>query len=200
MKTNVMQFRISLRDVSPVVWRRILVPDNYNFWELHVAIQDAMGWTDCHPHVFQFRRKNSRKQVLIGIPDSEDPVEEGNILPGWEIPVKKHFNTLGDSCLYEYDFGDGWVHDVLLEGFLLKEKGQKYPQCLDGYRACPPENCGGPYGYCDLLRMLSDPENEGYEEAVDWLGEDCDPEKFNPDDVKFDDPKKRLKKILESGM
>lgn len=174
-----------------------MVPETYNFWDLHVAIQDAMGWLDYHLHCFRIRRKHSSSVTTIGIPFEEELYDGGKpTLAGWEIPIADYFDDVGTTADYDYDFGDGWQHDVLLEGILLKEKGQKYPQCIAGAQACPPEDCGGVPGYHQLLEVLSDPNDDEYDEMVAWLGEKYDPQEFMPEKIKFDNPKKRLKKAL----
>lgn len=191
MVKKVYQFKITMKDIKPIIWRRILVPETYDFWDLHVAIQDAMGWLDYHLHVFRIRRKHANTVTEIGIPDEDRFEDESEMLAGWEIPISSYFNDVGVRAEYEYDFGDCWEHDIVFEGILTKEKNQKYPKCLDGARACPPEDCGGVTGYYNLLEIISDPDNEEYEEMITWLGGKYDPDEFSPDKVKFDNPKKR---------
>jgi len=191
---RVLQFRIELKDISPLVWRRILSPSDYNFWGLHVAIQDSMGWQDKHLHHFQIKRKHGHKSARIGIPDFDGVFSNSpEIFPGWEIPVIKYFNALGITANYLYDYGDSWEHSVQLEGYLYKKKGSKYPCCIDGARACPPEDCGGVNGYSHLLEILSDPQDSEYEHMKSWIGENWGPEKFHKDRVKFDNPYFRWK-------
>jgi hypothetical protein len=167
------------------------VPSNYNFWDLHVAIQDAMGWTDSHLHHFEIKGKGKRKAERIGIPDFERWNELPEVFPGWEIWISAYFNDLGVQSTYEYDYGDGWIHHVKLEGTIFKEPKIKYPVCIGGERSCPPEDCGGVTGYENILTVLSDTEHEDHEDMKGWVGEDWDPEKFDPKNVKFDDPYKR---------
>jgi len=95
--------------------------------------------------------------------------------------------------IYEYDFGDSWRHTVKLEKILKAAIGEKYPKCIAGKRACPPEDCGGTDGYRNLIKILKNPENEEYEEMVEWTGGDYDPEEFDPQEIIFDDPEERLK-------
>ncbi len=190
------QFKVTLRDISPPIWRLIQVPENYSFWDFHVAIQDAMGWLDCHLHTFKFKDKKEGGTVAIGIPDPEGS-DESQILPGWGELISDYFAEVGDDCEYEYDFGDGWGHEIILEKIIEKEKTNTHPRCIDGKRACPPEDCGGPFGYDDLLNIFSDPKNERYQEMVDWLGRVYDPEKFNVFEIKFEDPRERFKKAFE---
>jgi hypothetical protein len=191
MQKKIYQFKISLKDIEPLIWRRILVPATYSFWDLHVAIQDSMGWLDYHLHVFRIRKKYSHSDIAIGIPNEDRFEDEPEILPGWHIPIADYFDDVGKSAIYEYDFGDDWIHDVLLEAIMLRESGQKYPQCIDGARACPPEDCGGTSGYQEMLEVISDPDNDEYDEMMTWLGGNYDPSEFDPAKVKFDNPRKR---------
>lgn len=193
------QFKITLQEIEPMIWRRIQVPATYSFWGLHVAVADSMGWLDYHLHVFRFRKPHKKTLLAIGIPDDE---METNILPGWEIAIAEHFTEPGVIAFYEYDFGDGWEHEVLLEGILLKDQGVKYPRCIAGKRPCPPEDCGGVLGYYRVLEILGNPDHEEYEETVEWAkgqtrgGRTYQPDKFDPEDVNFDNPKQRWKKAF----
>src|SRR5512145_305250 len=146
MASQVYQFRVGLREIVPPIWRLIEVPARYSFWDLHVAIQDAMGWTDSHLHAFRFAPRGA-EGVQIGIPEDDSFEDDEPILPGWEHPIREFFASVGDTAEYEYDFGDSWEHDVRLEAVLPRIKGQKYPRCVSGERACPPEDCGGVVGY-----------------------------------------------------
>ena len=190
------QFRIDLLGIKPGIWRRIQIPASYSFWDLHVAIQDSMGWLDYHLHEFRVKSPSGRKVIEIGIPDTES---DRDILAGWGVPVSDHFEEPGVAAAYDYDFGDGWQHKVLLEGILLKELSVKYPVCIAGERACPPEDCGGVVGYESLLRVLSKPRTNEYKEMVSWLKGHAknyfpyQAEHFSPEEVKFWDPAKRRK-------
>ena len=190
---QVFQFKIELQEIEPIIWRRILVPSDYNFWDLHVAIQDAMGWLDSHLHHFEIRKKGSRQEARIGIPDLYNTGELPEVFPGWEIPVVNYFNDLGVEAKYNYDYGDDWWHNVKLEGYIYREKGIKYPVCTGGERACPPEDCGGVSGYYDVLETFADPKNPANKDKRKWIAKDWHPEKFNKDKVKFENPYKRWK-------
>ena len=192
----ILQLKVTLRDVSPAVWRRIQVRADSTFWDLHVAIQDAMGWMDSHLHAFIVRPKRDSDHTMeVGVPDIEEPMYPP-VLPGWKIPVWRFLNREGDAVPYEYDFGDGWEHEVHLEKVLAPETGMSYPRCLDGARACPPEDCGGPGGYEDLLRILSDHADPEHDSVRVWVGQDFDPDAFAPEEVFFDDPEQRLEDML----
>jgi hypothetical protein len=193
---NVYQFKIVLENIKPLIWRRIQVPENYNFWELHVAIQDAMGWLDCHLHQFYVNDpKTGGEPMLIGIPDDECPVDIPT-LAGWKTRISDFFSLRNKKIVYEYDFGDGWSHVILLEKILQKDPGVKYPICIAGKRACPPEDCGGFWGYEELIKIFKDPLHEEYQDRIDWLGKIFEPELFNHTDVVFDDPKNRLQEAM----
>lgn len=192
---NVYEFKITLKEIKPKVWRKIQVPETYSFWDLHVAIQDSMGWEDYHLHQFDMADPKTGEKVSIGIPD-EDGIANYPIIPGSKTKIAKYFLSHKDKALYEYDFGDGWEHEVVLEKILPAESGVKYPRCISGARACPPEDCGGPWGYQELLEIMENPDDPDYAEKMEWLGDDFDPEKFTPEEVYFDDPKERLKGIF----
>jgi hypothetical protein len=194
---QILQFKVALRHISPAVWRRIQVPADYNFWELHVAIQDAMGWRDCHLHVFRIRNPKTREEDSIGIPDDE--YDDNPAFPGCEVPVARYFTKPGAAAHYEYDFGDGWEHDVVLEDVLEPERGKKYPRCLAGERACPPEDCGGVPGYERFLKVIADPEDEEHESMLEWAGGEFDPEAFHPKKVRFENPRKRFELAFGGG-
>ncbi len=187
----VYQFRITLRGIRPEIWRRIVVPAEGSFWDLHVAIQDAMGWSDSHLHMFRIQDPETRRLDSIGIPDDDPfPVLPPH-LPGWEIPIVQYLQLPGDSAEYKYDFGDGWAHDVLLETIALRTPRTKYPRCVDGARACPPEDCGGTPGYEHVLEVVANPADDENESMLEWLGGAYDPAEFDPERVQFDDPDKR---------
>ncbi len=196
---RVMRFRISLSGIEPPIWRMFDVPETYSFWDLHVAIQDSMGWLDYHLHSFNPPRRHGRIRSKVGIPDEE--FDDGTVA-GWEVPTSKFFMEVGDSLEYDYDFGDGWTHEVTLVGVLLREPGRKYPVCVDGGRACPPEDCGGIAGYEELLEVLADPSHEEHKGMTEWLKGHAKsywpyrPDEFDPSLVEFDNPKKRLKGVF----
>lgn len=191
---HVYRFKVTLQDIEPKIWRRIEVPENYTFWDLHVAIQDAMGWLDYHLHEFELKDPRTRKKVRIGLPDEE---YLDDMLPGWEEKIANYFTMENKSANYEYDFGDSWLHKIQLEQIHPVEKDQTYPICLKGERACPPEDCGGADGYQRVIEVLNNPKDDQYEDIRGWVGADYDPEYFNAEEVEFDYPEERLTNILE---
>jgi Plasmid pRiA4b ORF-3-like protein len=190
-KRDVLQFQVILTDISPPVWRRIEVPAKYTFWDLHVAVQDAMGWLDYHLHMFRIPDPAFGEIAEIGIPDEDGFEDDPVCLASWTIPVARHFRAVGARATYEYDFGDGWIHHIELEAISRRQSGTKYPRCIDGERACPPEDCGGPGGYAELLETIADPTNDEYASTMEWLGGRFDPEAFTPSKVCFENPTKR---------
>jgi hypothetical protein len=200
MKTqkHALRFKITLLGHSPRVWRRIEVPSTYSFWDLHVAIQDAMGWLDYHLHNFSFQVGTNR--IDIGIPEEGDT--ETTQLPDWEVDMADYFTEVGVVAQYEYDFGDSWIHEVRFEKYLPQVPGTKYPRCTGGAGACPPEDCGGISGYSNLLRLLRKPSHEDYESTVVWLNGQTrkkwpyDLKAFDPTKVRFDNPRARFRKAF----
>ncbi len=208
--SRVMTFKVTLNDSTPKVWRRIVVPAAYTFFDLHCAIQDAMGWTDSHLHAFRIdtrsqtksKRNGARGETLyIEFPNAEAEREPGETFDERKECVANWFGSRMQQCVYEYDFGDGWDHTVLFEGEASRENGSTYPQCTGGKNACPPEDCGGVGGYDDLQRILKNPTHGEYADMREWLmleeGEEFDPKEFDPVGVEFCDPAERLKEYNE---
>jgi hypothetical protein len=193
---NVFQLKITLQEIDPVIWRRILIPESYTFYDLHVAIQNAMGWTDSHLHMFEIpcQRRKDRKSVRIFCPFDEPDMIGDPFLVTTEIPVREYFKRRDDRADYEYDFGDGWIHEVLLEDIKPRIPREKYPQALDGELACPPEDCGGESGYYECLRVYK--ERDDSEGLLTWLG-NWRPDRFEPKAVVFESPRKRFEECLE---
>jgi hypothetical protein len=187
---KVYQFKITLKGIKPPIWRRIVVPETYTFWDLHVAIQDAMGWLDMHLHDFEIFSPSAGRKVFIGIPDEDFEIAR-KTLAGWKHKISGYFSMENKKAEYVYDFGDDWEHTVNLEKILPLEAGVNYPVCTAGKRSCPPEDCGGVWGYGDLLEIIANPDDERYEEMLEWLGEDFDPEYFDVTEITFSDPQKR---------
>jgi len=192
---QVYQFKIALEGIKPPIWRRIQVPETYTFWDLHVAIQDAMGWSDYHLHLFEVRDPSTGMKVEIGIPEKEFG-EEGATLAETKQKIADYFSMENRTADYVYDFGDNWEHKIQLEKILPREKGVEYPICIKGKRACPPEDCGGIWGYADFLEIIANPEHEEHEEMLEWVGGEFDPEHFDVEEVSFADPDKRRKMTL----
>ena len=189
---TVYQFKITLQDIQPPVWRRIRVPASYTFWDLHIAIQDVMGWTDSHLHEFVIKNPKTGRMINIGLPDEDFG---RTVSEGWKKKIADFFIPANPAAEYSYDFGDDWRHAVVLEDILPQQKDIDYPLCVDGARACPPEDCGGSHGYEDFLEIIMDPDHEEYESMLEWAGDEFHPEHFDCTEVVFDDPAERLKNL-----
>jgi hypothetical protein len=197
---HVYQFKVMLKEITPTIWRRIQVPEDYSFWDFHVSLQNVMGWKDSHLHQFDTKNPKTGKKELIGIPeDLYDGIEDGcKTLSGRKLHIRDYFSEENRTLSYLYDFGDGWDHLIEYECILFKKKKQKYPLCVAGEHACPPEDCGGPFGYQDLLKILKNPNHENYKASKEWVGKSFDADQFNPVKVRFDNPNLRWYKIWES--
>ena len=163
------QLKIRLRGLRPPVWRRVVVPD-VTLRTLHEIVQQAMGWENYHMHAFEARG------ARYGHPDRELGLrDEGR------ARLSSLMSRPGDKLGYEYDFGDGWEHEIVLEKLVAPVDR---PTCTAGKRHCPPEDCGGVWGYADLIDALADPKHERHDELIEWMGEthgepDFDPERFD---------------------
>ncbi len=166
------QLRVELRDVSPAVWRRMLVPATLTLEDLHVVIQVAMGWQNYHLYEFEIGTRR------FGIPDDEfadDRSEDAARIRLHDAGLEQD-----EELLYRYDFGDGWEHDLVVEQVLGSPPDvPTRARCLEGAGACPPEDCGGPYGYSQLLAALADPDQSEHAELVQWVGGDFNPALFD---------------------
>lgn len=147
-----------------------------------------MGWTDSHLHCFDTKQKYDPASINIDCPFGEPFEEKENPLYTTEVPITDFLKNKGDKIFYTYDFGDNWHHQILLEEIFAKDYKKKYPICMAGKLACPPEDCGSIPGYYDCIQTFKDRKDK---ELLYWLG-DWNPEHFDPKDVVFDNPKKRF--------
>jgi hypothetical protein len=169
---DVFQLEVTLLDIEPPIWRRVLVGADSTLDHLHEVIQAAFGWWNYHLHEFEV------DSTRYGVPDPDWD---------WGEPTRDERSTRldaiageGSSFRYTYDFGDGWEHKVVVEKVLPAESAPTAPACIDGRRACPPEDCGGPWGYGELLEILADPSHPEHDERREWLDRTFDPEAFDP--------------------
>ncbi|MCG5440271.1 plasmid pRiA4b ORF-3 family protein [Micromonospora foliorum] len=176
MPRQIFQLKMSLAGTRPPVWRRVLVPAGYTLDRLHRVVQHAMGWRDCHLHSFEI-----------------DAMQYGEPDPDGELALHDELDVRLDAVLgkgsrfsYTYDFGDWWEHDLVVEDALTADPDERYPVCLAGERACPPEGIGGPPGFQALLEALDDQTGTvdpvGPRQAMlrDWAGPTFDPSRFDP--------------------
>jgi hypothetical protein len=166
------QLKITLEGVRPPIWRRLQVRD-CTLARLHAIIQTCMDWTNSHMHEFQV------DGMHYGEPDPYGEMEfDGNEA---QVKLSKLAARGVKKFQYTYDFGDNWLHVVQLEKIVDPEPGATYPRCLTGKRSGPPEDCGGSWGYANLLKILSDPKHKEHEDMSDWVPEDFNPETFDLD-------------------
>lgn len=180
------QFKITLVGSKPPIWRRVQVMD-CTLDKLHEHIQTAMGWTNSHLHQFEIDGQRYADPMLM-----EETFEEMNCQDSTATMLSDILSKAGKrfSFTYEYDFGDGWGHEILFEGCPTPEQGKKYPLCLEGERACPPEDIGGIGGFYEFVEALADPKHERHEELLEWNGP------FDPDE--FD--AKKVSKAMMKGL
>ena len=166
---SIYRLRITLADVEPPVWRVVEVAD-CSLGELHDVIQVAMGWQNSHMYQFVLNGKYYGQATTGDLDvEDEDDIRLSQIFTGKKKP----------RLVYEYDFGDSWRHEIFLEKRLEPEPGFKYPRCVEGARACPPEDCGGPWGYADFLAAISDKTHPEHRDMKEWIGGKFDPETFS---------------------
>jgi len=169
---SIYQIKVTLNDSKPPIWRRILVADTTTLLELHDIVQTAMGWMNCHLHHFIINDE------FYGSPEGDAFGDMGTKNEA-RYMLNQFVNREGFRFRYEYDFGDGWLHGLIVEKILPAEKGVNHPLCIAGKRACPPEDVGGVWGYEDFLKTISNPEHPEYAEMREWVGGDFEPERFN---------------------
>lgn len=167
---SIVSLKVALRGTRPPVWRRLLMPGTMTLADLHQAIQAAMGWEDCHLHAFDIAgRQYGDRHAVDDVADEKRPTLNSLVKSGVA------------RFTYNYDFGDNWEHTVVIEKRPPPLEPTSYPTCVAGKRNCPPEDCGGPWGYERLLAALADPASSEHAEQIEWLGEEFDPDDFSVD-------------------
>ena len=166
----VYQLKITLRDARPPIWRRVQVPSDITLAKLHKMIQLAMGWHNCHMHEFEVDGQTYGQPM---------PEYDLDVLNEQRIRVNQFATKEKFKFAYLYDMGDGWDHEILVEKILPPEAETRYPVCIKGKRACPPEDCGGVWGYADFLEIIRDPKHPEYGEMLEWVGGQFDSELFD---------------------
>ncbi|MEA2010228.1 MAG: plasmid pRiA4b ORF-3 family protein [Actinomycetota bacterium] len=177
MSATVHQLKITLGGIRPPIWRRIEVASDLTLGELSGILEAAMGWYGDHLHAFDVdgTRYETHKPHFesFGLDESKHCL--GTVL-----------SSVGSKMRFDYDFGDGWEHNVVVEAINPPDGEATYPRCIKGKRACPPEDCGGPWGYADLLEVIADPKHPDHEERREWLPLDFDPEWFDLEETELD--------------
>lgn len=168
------QLKITLKHIRPPIWRRLQVRGDITLGELHRFLQVAMGWWDSHLHLFKIgRAEYTHPYPELDLFSETETKDEDETILGEVVRSEKRRFT------YVYDYGDHWEHEIVVEKILPREGEMEYPVCLAGRRACPPEDCGGPWGYGGMLQALDDPSHPEHESYVEWLGGQFDPEEFD---------------------
>ncbi len=182
MNDKILQLRVSLNEAKPFVWRKFLIDENVSFHKLHEVIQVVMGWENYHLYQFVYNK------TFIGLPDADT-----DLIDSRKLLLSQVFEKKKQKIGYEYDFGDSWEHTVLLEKFVEPIDFQKYPVCIGGENACPPEDSGGFYVYQELLEIKKNKKHPEYKEKiVEWLGEDFNPKYFDLNNVNKQLSKKKF--------
>jgi hypothetical protein len=173
---RIYQVKITLRNSKPPIWRRVLLPADIRLSDLHKVMQVVMGWTNSHLHQFEVGNRRdpwSWRRYADPEFDLEETKDEGKVaLSDLLIEPKQNLT-------YEYDFGDGWEHIIVLEKILPPQAGEQYPQCVKGALSGPPEDVGGMWGYYHFLEIIQDPNHPEHEDISEWIDRDFDPEEFD---------------------
>ena len=171
-RSGLYQLKITLKGSKPGIWRRVLVRGHMRLDRLHHVIQIAMGWTNSHLH--QFITGTRAACTYYGEPDPDVPPTFSKTLNEKRYVLADLASVAKQKFIYDYDFGDDWQHEVVVEKILPPEPTFRHPICLAGANACPPEDCGGVYGYHNLVKILADPKHPDHDDMMDWIGGEWD--------------------------
>ena len=184
----VVQIKVKLLGVTkPPVWRRLQVHADTRLDELHAILVAALGWQDSHMHCF-----------TSGAEEFGEPNPDLDFTDERRVSLAEVIDGAGDRLGYTYDFGDNWEHEIVVEEVLQADRDTHYPILLAAKGACPPEDCGGPWGYAELKEILADPTHERHEEMLEWLGLD-DHTGFDPAAVAADDAENQVALIAQAA-
>jgi pRiA4b ORF-3-like protein len=167
------QIKITLAWSDPPIWRRVIVPADMTLNRFHDVIQWVMGWTDSHLHQFVVGK------TFYGKPDPEFADMGSETLSEKRYTIADLAPAAKKNFVYEYDFGDGWCHKIVVEKVLPPDPALKHPVCVAGANACPPEDCGGIGGYYELLAAVADPRHPEHENVKEWIGGEWDAARFD---------------------
>lgn len=171
---EIYQIEVTLPGSDPPISRLLLVRADTTLGELHSVLQPGMGWENCHMHYFRAGAQRHGAHGFDGDPETKDENK---------VRVSDLLRRIGAKAVYTYDFGDDWRHAIVLKKRLAADPKMNHPVCIGGRGACPPEDCGGIWGYYDMLDAIQDPEHERHDEFREWLGEEFDPDAFSIDEV-----------------
>jgi hypothetical protein len=170
---SALRLRIQLKEVDPVVWRRLLVPGTVRLAKLGQMLLAAMGWNNSHLHAFRVGDTSYGMELDDDFDDDEiDEIDEQSVTVLQALRELQPFT-------FDYDFGDGWEHEVVIEELIHSDTGLKFAVCLDGEQACPPDDVGGPGGYVAFLEAIADPDHEEHADFLEWIGGSFDPAEFD---------------------
>jgi AAA+ ATPase superfamily predicted ATPase len=186
---SIYQIKIKLLSIQPWIWRRVFVSEAASLQDLHRIIQTIMPWDGSHPHRFFIKNKYYGPYIAKsgGNLDEETLDEKKITLGNLELSQKQRFR-------YIYDFGDKWIHEITIEKIIFPDSSQFYPFCVAGKNKAPPDDCGGAWGYSNLLDILADPKNPDYKDRAQCLGESFDPTKYN-----INEANQRLKSLFSAS-
>jgi yecA family protein len=171
------QLKVELQGAKPPIWRRIQVPGHTTLSRLHDILQICMGWDNQHLHQFLINR------TCYCLPEEDDSFRTSRPKNEAKYTLQDLEGEISPRFQYIYDYGDDWLHQIIFEKTLPPQEGESSPVLVTGRRACPPEDCGGIHGYMRLLEILANPEDEEYQEIIDWLGMDFEPARFGKEDI-----------------
>lgn len=179
MTATVHRLKITLRSVKPPIWRRIEVPSDVSLADLSDLLEASMGWMGGHLHAFE------ADGVTYERPDPEDGLSR-RAKDESEHRLDVVLGEVGAKMRWDYDFGDGWQHNVVVEAIEPLDPAVEYPRCITGRRACPPEDCGGPWGFEELLEAIADPTHPRHDELTEWLPPGYEPAEFDAEQATQD--------------
>ncbi len=174
---TVYQLKITLKEIRPPIWRRVQVRSDTTLAQLHRVIQLLMGWTNSHLYSFTIQGTE------YGVPMPEFAFDDMAVRDEQHVKLSKVIPGEKFKLSYLYDFGDAWEHEILVEKVLDVDPAFDYPNCITGKRACPPEDCGGVWGYRHFLEVIQDPDHPEHEEMLAWVGGFFDPKDSDLEDV-----------------
>jgi hypothetical protein len=170
VESDAFELKVTVLETDPAIWRRVLVPRSLTLDQLHRVLQVVVGWENRHLYEFEIKARS------FGPIDEDVPEDLGDAT---EVEVRDVVSS-GDTLFYDYDFGDAWRLEIEVASASASEESRPWPVCSGGERAGPPEDCGGPDGYAELLEVLADPAHEDHEELLSWVGKGFDPASFSP--------------------
>jgi hypothetical protein len=172
--------KITLLNMPHPIWRQFVVPSNISLSKLHEVIQVVMGWHNCHMHSFLLGKQQYMSKMAIDC----DPFGDNDSLPEEKYTLESLLSKKGAKIGYWYDFGDDWMHEIVVGNADYTNSEVKSPICcIEGVGACPPEDCGGPYGFFSFCEAMADPKHPEHGELKEWFGGKFDPKHFDIDAV-----------------